>query len=147
MTLLKVNRRPNGIPTVFDMFDEVMNRNFSNNWLAAKGEFIPSVNIKETEKAFMLEFAVPGFNKNDFDVQIENDYITITGKKEESKEENTDEYTRKEFSFGSFKRSFSLPENINTDNVEAIYENGVLQVGLPKKELKAAPAPKKIEIK
>ena len=53
MTLLKVNRRPNGIPTVFDMFDEVMNRNFSNNWMATKGEFIPSVNIKETEKALV----------------------------------------------------------------------------------------------
>lgn len=147
MTLLKVNRRPNGIPTVFDMFDEVLNRNFSNNWMTSKGEFVPSVNIKETEKAFMLEFAVPGFNKNDFDVQIENEHITISGNKEESKEENTDEYTRKEFSFRSFKRTFSLPENINTDKVEAIYENGVLHVGLPKKELKAAPAPKKIEIK
>ncbi|MFN3939028.1 MAG: Hsp20/alpha crystallin family protein [Chitinophagales bacterium] len=147
MTLLKVNRRPNGIPTVFDMFDEVFNRNWPANWMEDRGTFVPSVNIKETEKAFMLEFAVPGFNKNDFDVQIENDFITISGKKESTNEVNTDKYTRKEFSFGSFKRTFNLPENIDSDNIEAMYENGILHVGLPKKEVKPEIAPKRIEIK
>lgn len=147
MTLLKVNRRPNGIPTVFDMFDEVFNRNWPANWMEDKGAFVPSVNIKETEKAFMLEFAVPGFNKNDFDVQIEKDFITISGKKETTNEVNAEKYSRKEFSFGSFKRTFNLPENIDSDNIEAIYENGILHVGLPKKEVKPEIAAKRIEIK
>lgn len=147
MTLLKVNRRQNGIPTVFDIFDEVFNRNFPYNWMGEKGAFVPSVNIKETENAFQLEFAIPGFDKNDIDIQVENDYITISGKKEVSKEESTEEFTRKEFSFGNFKRTFSLPENVNTEKVEANYENGILRVGLPKKEVKATAVAKKVEIK
>lgn len=147
MTLLKVNRRPNGIPTVFDMFDEVFNRTWPANWMEDKGAFVPSVNIKETEKAFMLEFAVPGFSKNDFDVQIEKDFITISGKKESTTEEKTDKYTRKEFSYGSFKRTFNLPENIDSEKIEAMYENGILHVGLPKMEVKAETPAKRIEIK
>lgn len=101
---------------------------------------IPAVNILENFPNFVVELAVPGLNKEDFSIEVEEDTLKIASKKvEEKKEENTDSlYKRKEFNYTNFKRSFKLPENIKTEEIQANYENGVLRVTLPKMEEKKA---------
>jgi len=145
--MLTVRRRPNGVPALVNVFENFLNNNFPEKYLEDKGESVPSVNVSETDKEFKLEFAVPGFEKQNFDVQLDKEYLTISGKKEMSNEVKEKNYTRKEFSFGTFKRTFTLPENVATDKIEAIYENGILHLTLPKKEVAAETTVKKVEIK
>lgn len=96
---------------------------------------MPAMNIKEHKKDFEIELAVPGFDKKDFEVDIEDDVLHVTGEKEIEKEEKDDDYARKEFSYKSFKRSMMLPTSINLDqDVKATYKNGVLKIKLLKKE-------------
>lgn len=95
----------------------------------------PAVNISENEKEFKLEMAAPGMKKENFKITIEENRLTISA---EQKQENTivkDKYSRKEFSFSNFSRSFTLPENVNTDSVKAEYENGIMMVVIPKAEI------------
>ena len=147
MTMLTVRRRPNGVPAFVNVFEDFFNQAFPEKYVSEKGEFIPSVNIAENEKAFTLEFAAPGFEKTDFDVNIEKSFITISAKKEVKDEVKAKNYTRKEFVFSSFKRTFNLPETIEISGIAATYENGILLVELPKKEVKAETAATKIAIK
>lgn len=95
---------------------------------------VPSVNIRETPKEFTLEVAAPGLERKDFNIAVENRMLTISSEKEEKKEEKEGEdgYSRKEYSYNSFSRSFSLPENVKEDNIDAKYENGILTVHVPK---------------
>ena len=95
---------------------------------------VPAANIKEGENEFTIDLAVPGMSKKDFHIDVENGAITISSEKEEKSEEKTDDYTRKEFSYSTFSRSFRLPESVNEDKIKAQYDNGVLIVTLPKKE-------------
>ena len=107
----------------------------------------PSVNIKETAEDFKIEVAAPGLEKNDFKITMDKDRLTISAQKEEKKVEEGENFTRKEFSFNSFSRSFDLPDTIQADGILANYENGILNITLPKKpEAKPQPA-KQIEIK
>lgn len=94
----------------------------------------PSVNVIEHDNHFSLQLAAPGLTKQDFNISIENDRIVISAEKNTEKEETTSRYTRREFSYGSFKRSFQLDELINRDGITASYEDGVLHITLPKKE-------------
>jgi HSP20 family protein len=91
----------------------------------------PSVNIRETENGFHLELAAPGLVKEDFKVKMENQVLSISVKKENKQEVNEGKYTRKEFSFQSFDRSFKLPDTVDADKIGAKYENGVLFLELP----------------
>ena len=95
---------------------------------------LPAVNIKENDHQFEILLAVPGLNKKDFKIELNEDILTISS--EIKKEENVQEenYSRKEFSYSSFKRSFTLPETVNEEKIEASYENGILNLILPKKE-------------
>jgi len=145
--MLTVRRRPNGVPVLMNVFEDFFNRNFPASFTADAGRFTPSVNVSETDAAFKLEFAVPGFEKKDFNVEIEKDYIKVSGKKETSNEVREKSYTRREFSFGSFERMFSIPENVDSENIQAQYENGILNLVLPKKEVKAEAGKKSIDIK
>ncbi|OEK01004.1 hypothetical protein BFP97_05530 [Roseivirga sp. 4D4] len=95
---------------------------------------IPAANVKENENEYIIDLAAPGMAKGDFKIDIENGALTISSEKEEESEDKSDDYTRKEFSYSSFTRSFRLPESINEDKIKAKYENGVLVVSLPKKE-------------
>ena len=130
MSLVK---RTNRLPFLFDDF-------FNADWFGGtdfnKIEFkTPAVNVRETDNDFTVELAAPGLKKEDFNVEIENDILTIsseTKSEKETKEEG--KYTRKEFTYNAFKRSFSLPETVNGTEIKASYENGVLLVTLPKKE-------------
>jgi HSP20 family protein len=145
--MLTVRRRPMGVPAFVNVFEDFFNHNFPEKTFGEKGSFIPAVNVTEDEKEFKLEIAVPGFEKTDFDVQVEKDFFTVSGKKEAKTEVKEKNYTRKEFSYSNFKRTFTLPENVETANISAVYENGILHVALPKKEVKADVAVKKIDIK
>lgn len=132
------------------MFDDFFNRelfNWGNNNFSASRTTLPSVNIKELEKAFEVEVAAPGMQKEDFKVTLDGNLLTIASSKEDKKEENSGNYTRKEFSYQSFQRSFELSKDVDDDNIEAKYENGVLRLNIPKKESALAQSPRLIEIK
>lgn len=111
---------------------------FSNNF--ETGVSTPKVNIKETKDDYFVEMAAPGLKKGDFNIDLENEVLTISAEQKQENNNTDENYTRREFSFTSFKRSFNLPEFINTDKIEAKYEDGVLNVKLPKRE-EAKPKP------
>lgn len=93
---------------------------------------LPATNIKETEDAFEVELSVPGFNKEDFNLKLDNELLTISAKVEDKQEETTDKYTRREFRSQSFSRTFTLSETIATEEINAKYDNGILKITLPK---------------
>ncbi|MDA3878802.1 MAG: Hsp20/alpha crystallin family protein [Prolixibacteraceae bacterium] len=103
---------------------------------------IPAVNVKEDDDRFLIEVTAPGMKRDDFNVKIENNMLTISSEKKDEKDESKEGYTRKEFSFQSFQRSFSLPEwHILTDKISAKYNEGILHIELPKRdEVKPQPA-------
>ena len=107
-----------------DFFPVVSNRNSS----------MPAVNIREDEQNYSLELAVPGIDKKDLKIDINEDVLTISSEAKNVNEEEKDGYKRKEFSFSSFCRSFYIPENVNRDKIGASYKDGILTVELPKQE-------------
>ena len=125
----------NSFPFMFndDFFTkDLFNWGLSNN--SQTGTTIPAVNIKETPDAFEVEMAAPGMTKDDFKIELDGNMLTISSEKEDSKESKDAKYTRKEYSYSSFSRSFTLPEEVNQEKIEANYQDGVLHVTLPKKE-------------
>jgi HSP20 family protein len=118
-----------------DFFD---NDAFFDSDLIRK-EWVPAVNIKENEKDFEIELAAPGLNKKDFKISVANGMMTISSEKEEKTEEEKENYTRREFSYRSFRRSFRLPENVDENKIKASYQNGVLML----KVAKSVPGPVK----
>jgi HSP20 family protein len=96
---------------------------------------VPSVNIIENTTDFKIEMAAPGLDKKDFMISVDNGLLTVKAEKEEKKDEVKENYRRKEFSYNFFKRSFSLPQNSAPDKLDAKYENGILRLTLPKKEV------------
>ena len=128
--LVKRPRLFSSMPTLFsDLFDEdrwLTNR--ENEWTSD----IPAANIQEKEKEFVIELAAPGMEKNDFHVDIENGILQISSEKEAKTESTDSGYSRKEFSYSSFSRSFALPENVDEDNIKASYKEGILYLRLPK---------------
>jgi HSP20 family protein len=111
------------------------------------GVNIPSVNIKETPKDYVLEVAAPGLERKDFNLEVINDTLTISAEKEVEKDEKQDKngFSRREYSFNSFSRSFLLPENAKQSDIDAKYENGILKVTVPKAE-ETPREPKKINV-
>ncbi|HEX2920686.1 MAG TPA: Hsp20/alpha crystallin family protein [Bacteroidales bacterium] len=95
---------------------------------------LPAVNIREDDKNYFLELAVPGIDKKDLKIDIDEDVLTISSEKQNENEEKTEGYTRKEFSYTSFVRSFYIPENVNKENINANYKEGILTVSFPKEE-------------
>ncbi len=95
---------------------------------------IPAVNIVEGKDEFRIEVAAPGLTKEDFKIQLDNNVMTVSSEKEEKNEEKDEKVMRREFSYCSFRRSFSLPETVNTDKIKATHKDGILQITIPKKE-------------
>ncbi len=139
MTLL--SRR---FPSLTGIFDEPF---FNLDWQGKKSWMleVPPVNIVDKGGEFDVELAVPGMKKEDFHITCEDGYLTIKAEREEKKEEKDKNYTRREYNYNSFVRSFSLPESVKADQVKAKYENGVLKLTLPKKE--EAKSKPKLEVK
>ena len=128
-----------------NVFDELFNA-FPTTWgNDVRSNSAAPVNINETENGYDLEFNVPGRNKEDFKINVENGLLTVSYEKKEQAKAKEFKSVRKEFSFQNFKRSFTLDEKINADGIEAKYENGILNVYLPKKE-EVKNAPKQISI-
>ena len=107
---------------------------------------IPAVNIKEDEKRFVLDLAVPGIDKKDLKIEIHEDVITISSESKNEKEENHDGFKRREFSYSSFCRSFYVPDNVNKDKIEASYKDGILTVEIPKEEEEKAKISREVKI-
>jgi HSP20 family protein len=141
------------LPTRFinqdvSLFDRLFNNDMFNRDFSETNTTLPSVNIKENEDKFGVEVAVPGFNKKDFNIELNNNELIISSeKKEENQEQEGERYTRREFSYQSFRRSFTLPNTVDGDKISAHYKDGVLHVDIPKRE-EAKPKPaKQIAIK
>ncbi|MBT8296340.1 MAG: Hsp20/alpha crystallin family protein [Gramella sp.] len=146
MSLIKRNET-NWLPSVFDDM-------FKTDWLGGTtnvnsiGTSIPAVNIMESEDSFNVEVAAPGMAKDDFNIELDNDVLTISSeeKKEEESNDKNGRFTRKEFSYRSFKRAFSLPDSVDSSKISASYNNGVLEIALPKKEEAKVQAKRLIDI-
>ncbi|MEM1259070.1 MAG: Hsp20/alpha crystallin family protein [Bacteroidota bacterium] len=128
----------------------LMNDFFKPDWFGGMDPFstkIPAVNIMENETNFTLELEIPGFKKEDFNIEVDNDVLTVSSEIKRDNEVKDENYTRREFSVSSFKRAFTLPDSVNEGAIKAVYEGGILRVSLPKRE-EALPKPKRlIEIK
>lgn len=129
-----VNNNSIWLPAIFeDLFTQNRLDTFNNYEIFST----PAVNIIENFSNFVVELAAPGFNKEDFKIEVEEDTLIISSKKESVREEKEDsQFVKREFNYESFERSFKLPEDIQTDEILAKYENGVLRVTLPKTEKK-----------
>ena len=146
MSLIKFNRKMpwfnSELSNFFDS-DDFFKDSFWNKSLMNQ----PALNIKETEKEFEIELAAPGLEKEDFNVSIANGYLNISVEKSSSEEiEEETGYSRKEFSYNSFKRSMLLPDNIEQDNVKASYKDGILKLWLVKKVSAEIHESKQIEV-
>lgn len=122
------------MPLVFEDYFKPWNEWFDNGNLWGRAMNIPAVNITEHKDEYMVSLAVPGMKKDDFKIDVEGNMLTISSEKEESKEEKDKKFTRKEYNYSSFSRSFTLPEEINKEKIDAKYENGLLKISLPRKE-------------
>ncbi len=136
MAYVKFSRKPfegtftNLVDDLFTELPVLLSSGFNNT---VRKDSVP-VNVKETEKSFQLDVIAPGFDKTDFKVNLEQDILTISAEKTNELNEESNKQIRKEYSFRSFKRSFTLDEKIDATNIEASYVNGVLRLNLPKKE-------------
>jgi HSP20 family protein len=133
-----------GFPALFDDFFRPWNEWFSNG--GNETMTVPSVNITESDTAFAVAVAAPGLKKEDFKIDVEGTMLRISAEKKSETEEKQEHYTRKEYNYTSFSRSFTLPETVNKEGIEARYDAGILQLTLPKKEDAKNAAAKKISV-
>lgn len=117
-------------PTFFSDF-------FNDSWFDSNREWmakVPSSNIKEQDDAFIIEMAVPGLQKDDFHIHVDNGVLTVSSEAEHQNSENEDNYRRREYNYQSFSRSFTLPESVKAEDIQATYQDGLLMLNIPKKE-------------
>jgi len=141
--LARINK--NYVPTYWDDFFN--DRVFNNNYPAQRKNTSPAVNIIEADNSFKIEVALPGLSRKDFNIEVEDDLLTISSVEKENTEEKMPNYSRREFNFSSFKRSFELPETIDQDQIQASHKDGVLTITLVKKEEVVQKAPRQIVVK
>jgi HSP20 family protein len=144
MRLIKFKNDPFFNSEVSTLFDSLFGKDMdfaANNWR----HNVPAVNVKETENSFRIEVAAPGLKKEDFKLSVENDVLTISSEVKNETETKDEKYQRKEFGFSSFQRSFTLSEEVNKENIQARYTDGILYIELSKLE-QVKPQPKTIEI-
>jgi HSP20 family protein len=137
MSLIRYNSALNDFtPT---SFNNLIDR-FFNDTLARSGgssySFVPRVDVLEDEKAFEIHVAVPGMNKEDFKIDLNDNYLTISGERKFTREKKENNFHSIETQFGTFSRSFTLPENVDANKINAKYVNGILEVNIPKDEKK-----------
>ncbi|HZI23684.1 MAG TPA: Hsp20/alpha crystallin family protein [Chryseolinea sp.] len=136
MSIVRYTTANDFVPT---SFSNLIDR-FFNDTLARTGgsaySFVPKVDIIETEKAYELHFAVPGVNKEDFKIDLNDNHLTVSGERKFAKEKKENNLYVVETQYGNFSRTFSLPENVDASKINAIYNNGILEVTVPKDEKK-----------
>lgn len=134
----------NLFPAMSDFFE-------TDRWISPEKFFggfhasLPAANVSETDKEYKIELAIPGFKKEEVKVSLENEVLVVSAENKTEKEEKNKKFTRREFSYGSFYRSFPLPKVANAERIEAKYEDGLLKLEIPKKE-EAIKAKKEIKI-
>jgi HSP20 family protein len=140
MTLIKWHNRNPLSDMVNNFFDNDLSDFFGKRILD------PAANILEHPDSFELDIAIPGLKKEDFKINLDNSILTISAEMEDQKSEEGKNYTRKEFYYGSFSRSFTLPKTIDLEKIKADYDNGILKVMLPKKDEARVEMKKEIRI-
>ncbi|MHC8950125.1 Hsp20/alpha crystallin family protein [Sphingobacterium hungaricum] len=130
-------------PFVNSVFDNLFNDSFITDRLVTR---VPAVNITETQDSFSIELAAPGLQKSDFKINVDKNVLTISVEKKDEAVVEEKLYSKKEYSYTSFTRSFSLPDSVNYSNIDAAYIDGVLAVTVGKKE-EAIIAKRLIEVK
>ncbi|HEY8659507.1 MAG TPA: Hsp20/alpha crystallin family protein [Hanamia sp.] len=142
-------KRSDLVPSVFNEFFKPWNEWFSGSKDELFGNVlkVPAVNIEENKDNFMVSLAAPGLKKDDFQIDIDGDILTISSEKEEEKEKKEEKYYCKEYNYSSFSRSFTLPDGVIVDKIDAKYEDGVLKLTMPKSEEAKKLAPQKIAVK
>jgi HSP20 family protein len=151
---IQTRKRNGAIGSFPTLFNQFFNDPFFGGSLAelptsvfaGKYGYMPSANIRETDDRFIVELSAPGLKRADFRVDLEDGMLTISSEKEEEKKEEDSSYRRREFSFSSFTRSFALPENVDESQINARYQDGILEVTIPKKEVSAKKPKKQIRI-
>lgn len=144
MTLVKSNTSP--APSVWsDFFDN--DKFFSDRWIAKElNQSLPAVNIKESGNGFSIDFAAPGYKKSDFKINVKGNVLSVNAEKQDESKEENEKFTRQEFAYASFSRSFTLPQAVNADKIEAKYTDGILKLSIPKKEEAKAQSKKEITV-
>ena len=137
-TIARRTLRPFWMPSLFDDdFFPALNGNKNS---------MPAVNIREDDKKYLLDLAIPGIDKKDLKIDIEEEVLTISSETKNEHEDESDGYKRKEFSYSSFCRSFQIPENVNKEKIEASYKDGILSVMLPKAEEEKSKLSRQVKI-
>ena len=140
------------LPTIFRttrmpiIFNELMGNSLWNDRLDYVSASSPAVNIIENEKEYRIELAAPGLSKEDMKIDLHDNLLTLSSEREDVKENNSEDFVKKEFSYSSFKKCFTIPDTVNADKISAEYRNGVLDVHIPKKAAAVQKAPKQISI-
>ncbi len=144
-------KRNDLLPTFPSFFSDFFDKEFAdwaNSNYSLTNTTIPAVNIKETEDDFIVTMAVPGMSKKDFKINLTDNVLTISSEKKDEKEEKDGNYTKREYSYQSFSRSFTLPKDVvEDDKITAKYDNGELLLTIPKKEEAKTKKPVEIKIK
>lgn len=134
MTTRALSKAKDYMPVFFEDFFKPWNELFQPADFMSRPLSVPAVNVTETKDDYKVTLAAPGLKKEDFKVDLEGNILTISSEKEETKDEKDEKYSRKEYNYASFCRSFTLPDVVHRDKIDAKYENGVLNLVLPKKE-------------
>jgi HSP20 family protein len=145
MTLVKFNNRNNNalLPGFNDVFESIFNDTFFNDRMVAR---VPAVNISETEEHYHLELAAPGLKKQDFKISLDRNVLNISVEQQNENKKADKRFSKREFSYSSFVRSFTLPDLADQGRIDAAYEDGVLRVDIAKKE-EGKMASREIELK
>ncbi|MEO6150646.1 MAG: Hsp20/alpha crystallin family protein [Mucilaginibacter sp.] len=134
MTLVKFGKPQKNYavnPFFSDVFDSIVNDSFLSDKLATR---VPAVNIAETDNEFHIELAVPGLKKEDFKISLDKNVLSVSAEKKAENAEESKKYSKREYSYNSFVRSFTLPETADHAKIEADYTDGILTLNVPKKE-------------
>lgn len=147
MSTRSLSRMNEGRSSVLDDFFNPWNEWYDNAGFLNRTMKMPAVNITETNDEYQVSLAAPGLKKEDFKIDIDGNMLSISCMKEENKEEKEKKFTRREYSYQSFSRSFQLPEEVNQEKIDARYSDGVLQIVLPRREEARKNGSRKISVK
>lgn len=145
MNLIKKNS--DYAPSYINLFDDILNRNWNDLFYGNKMQKnMPSVNIADHDNAYTLEVAAPGYEKDHFKINVENNVLSIKAEIKNEKEDDAKRYAHREYYYASFERQFTLPENVDEEKIEATYKNGVLEIQIPKKNVQPTLPSREINI-